>query len=134
MSSYGHSARQLGKIFCVSLTFFAIPVAVSFAAEDAKFAFLAPPKQDMLRLYWLNKSTGQVGACHYETSKDKKQIGKTDCKPSGQGAGAIGSGRYDLKTSNHKTEGSVFRVNIDTGDISICWVRNDKVVCTDPAR
>jgi hypothetical protein len=106
----------------------------SLAAEDAKFAFMSPPDEDLLRIYWLNKQTGQVGSCFYQPSDDKANIGSTKCYSAGEGAGPLGPGRYDFRKSFHKDEGSVFRVNLDTGDISICWVRHSKVVCTAPAR
>ena len=116
------------------LLLLATSMAAPVAADDAKFAFLSPPQENLLRLYWVNKQTGQVGACGYRAAKDKKQIGGTLCFASGQGAGPLGPGRYDLKASNHTTEGGVFRVNVDTGDISVCFVWNNKVVCTQPGR
>lgn len=127
------TARLLGVVFVSALPILVVPAGGSLAAEDPKFTFLSPPNEDLLRLYWLNNKTGQLGACDYAASKDKAQIGSTKCWPQGQGAGPLGSGRYDLKASNHKKEGSVFRVNVDTGHISICWVRDGKAVCTAPA-
>lgn len=103
-------------------------------AEDAKFAFMAPAHTEDLKLFWLNKTTGQMGACNYKAAEDKDAIGTTRCYPAGNGGGPLGPGRYDLKVSNHKTDYSVFRVNVDTGDISICWLKNSKVVCTAPNR
>lgn len=113
---------------------FATSMVAPVAADDAKFAFLSPPHEQQLRLYWVNKQTGQVGACAYKAAKDKKQIGDTLCYASGQGAGPLGPGSYDLKASSHIKEGGVFRVNVDTGDISVCFVWNNTVVCTQPAR
>ncbi len=35
--------------------------------------------------------------------------------------------------SKHEREGGVFRVNFRTGDMSICYVFDEKVVCTPQA-
>jgi len=36
--------------------------------------------------------------------------------------------------SRHEREGGVFRVNYRTGDMSICYVFDERVVCTPQAR
>jgi hypothetical protein len=135
-SSWRRTLTAAGRLCAFSiaaLAFPGLPAGGSVAAEVPGFAFLAPPDEDLLRLYWLNRQTGQVGACEYQPNEDKARIGTTSCFPAGEGSGPLGPGRYDLKASHHTDDGSVFRVNIDTGEISICWVR-DKVVCTAPAR
>jgi len=136
-SSWRRSVTATGRL-CVfliaALAFLGLPAGGSLAAEEPSFTFLAPPDEDLLRLFWLNRQTGQVGACEYLPNEDKEQIGTTSCFPAGEGSGPPGPGRYDLKASHHTDDSSVFRVNTDTGEISICWVRFEKVRCTVPAR
>ena len=55
--------------------------------------------------------------------------------PAGEGAGPQPvPGDYDLVRSNHEREGGIFRVNTRTGEVSVCYVQTDKVVCTPQAR
>ena len=54
----------------------------------------------------------------------------TLCFGAGEGAGAQTPGEYGLVASRHEREGGVFRVNYRTGDMSICYVFDEKVVCT----
>ncbi len=126
--------KYLCKLLLLSVPFFMLPAHVSIAAEEPAFSFLAPPHKELTRLFWLNNKNGQMGVCQYALSEEKGKLGTTNCFPSGDGAGPIGSGRYALKASNYGKENGVFRVNIDTGDISNCWLRNGKVVCTTPAK
>ena len=49
---------------------------------------------------------------------------------SGEGAGPQAPGEYGLVASRHEREGGVFRVNFRTGEMSICYVFEEKVVCT----
>ena len=46
------------------------------------------------------------------------------------GAGAQAPGEYGLVASRHEREGGVFRVNYRTGQMSICYVFDERVVCT----
>ncbi len=45
-------------------------------------------------------------------------------------AGPQTPGEYGLVASRHEREGGVFRVNYRTGEMSICYVFEEKVVCT----
>ncbi len=51
----------------------------------------------------------------------------------GEGAGSQTPGEYGLVASRHEREGGVFRVNYRTGEMSICYVFEEKVVCTPQA-
>ena len=48
----------------------------------------------------------------------------------GEGAGTQTPGEYGLVASRHEREGGVFPVNYRTGEMSICYVFDEKVVCT----
>jgi hypothetical protein len=57
-------------------------------------------------------------------------VGATLCFGGGEGAGPQPPGEYGLVASRHEREGGVFRVNYRTGEMSICYVFDEKVVCT----
>jgi hypothetical protein len=101
-------------------------------AAAANFEFLAAPEIDLNRVYRLDKATGEIGACQYGL-KDNS-VGVTLCYPPGEGAGAQPSSEYGLIASRHEREGGVFRVDLRTGTMAICYVLNDQVVCTPQAK
>ncbi len=115
-----------------------ITLAFCFAAVLAQpamadpFEFLAAPQADLNRVYRLDKATGEVGACQYGL-KDKS-IGVTLCYPPGEGATAQAAGQYGLAASRHEKESGIFRVNLRDGTMSVCYVLDDKVVCTPPGK
>jgi hypothetical protein len=76
---------------------------------------------------WL---TGEVVACQY--GQKEGSIGVTVCFPSGEGAGRQDPSEYGLIASRHEHEAGVFRVDYRSGAVSICYVFDDKVVCTPP--
>ncbi len=104
----------------------------SLAASASNFTFLAAPEIELNRVYSLNRTTGEVGACQYGLQENT--IGVTLCYPHGEGAGPQPPGEYALVASRHEREGGVFRVDLRTGMMSICYVLNDHVVCTPPAK
>ena len=119
------------------------------AASAASYDFLAAPETDLNRLYRVDRLTGEVGACQYglkeaparadgqkpDAAKDSAtQIGYTLCYKPGEGATAQPPGEYGLLASRHDREGGVFRIDMRTGAMSICFVLNEAVVCTPPAR
>ncbi|MEJ1158226.1 hypothetical protein [Prosthecomicrobium sp. N25] len=97
----------------------------------AEFLFVSPSADKQNRVYWVDRFTGSVGACQYQTSGGPN--GSMLCFPPGEGAQAMPSGDYDLKASTWKDEWGVFRLNRLTGEMSLCFVREDKVVCTPQA-
>lgn len=97
------------------------------------YDFLAAPEIDLNRIFRLDKATGEVGACQFGL-KEGSPVGITLCYPPGQGAGPQGSSDYALVASRHEQEGGVWRVDQRTGQMSICYVLNEAVVCTPPAR
>lgn len=101
-------------------------------AAAATYEFLAAPETDLNRVYRLDKATGEMGACQYGLSDNT--VGVTLCYPPGQGGGPQSQSEYALIASRHDREGGVFRVDVRTGTMSICYVLNDTVVCTPPAK
>jgi hypothetical protein len=98
----------------------------------ASYEFLAAPETDLNRVYRLDRATGEIGACQYGLKEGG--VGVTLCYPAGEGAGAQASSEYSLIASRHEREGGVFRVDLRTGMMSICYVLNDTVVCTPQAK
>lgn len=102
------------------------------AALAANYEFLPAPETDLNRVYRLDRATGEIGACQYGL-KDSS-VGITLCYPPGDGAGPQPPSEYSLVASRHEREGGVFRIDLRTGLMSICYVLNDTVVCTPPAK
>jgi hypothetical protein len=98
----------------------------------ANYEFLAAPETDLNRVYRLDRASGEVGACQYGLRE--ASIGVTLCYPPGEGAGPQTPSEYSLIASRHEREGGVFRIDMRTGNMSICYVLNEAVVCTTPAK
>ena len=108
-------------------------LAATSSALAANYEFLAAPETDLNRVYRLDKATGEIGACQYGL-KDSAPVGVTLCYPPGEGAGPQAPSEYSLVASHHQREGGVFRVDLRTGMMAICYVLNDAVVCTPQAK
>lgn len=102
------------------------------AALAASYDFVPAPQTDLNRIYRIDRITGEVSSCQYGLQEGT--IGVTLCFSPGEGAGAQQPGEYGLVASRHEREGGVFRVNYRTGDMSICYVFDERVVCTPQAR
>ena len=110
-----------------------IPALLAAApALAGNFEFLASPTITLNRVYRIDKATGEVGACQYGLKEGT--IGATLCYPAGEGATAQSPSEYALVASRHEQESGVFRVDLRTGTMSICYVFNDAVVCTPPSK
>ncbi len=104
------------------------------AALAGNYEFLAAPQTDLNRVFRLDRASGEVGACQYGL-KEGAAIGVTLCYPPGEGAKAGPFSEYALVASRHTGEGGVFRVDLRSGQMSICFVLNESsVVCTPPAK
>jgi len=98
------------------------------SALAGPFEFAPAPQNDLNRVYRIDKATGEVGACQFQLKEGG--VGVTVCFPAGEGAGPQAPSDYGLMPSRHEREGGIFRVNIRTGEMSICYVFDDKTVCT----
>lgn len=108
----------------------ALPAAPGALAQN--FDFLAAPEIELNIVYRLDTVTGEIGACQYGDKEGT--VGVTLCYPSGQGAKGQPPSTYKLVSSRHEREGGVFRVDLRTGMMSICYVLKQEVVCTPPAK
>ncbi|WP_336813703.1 hypothetical protein [Bosea sp. MMO-172] len=106
----------------------ALLLAMAGPAWAGPFEFAPAPQTDLNRVYRIDKATGEVGACQFQLKEGG--VGLTVCFPSGEGAGPQAPSDYGLMPSRHEKEGGIFRVNIRTGEMSICYVFDDKTVCT----
>ena len=120
------SAALLRCLALASLT--ALPTGLL----AANYEFLAAPETDLNRVYRLDRASGEIGACQYGLKENS--VGVTLCYPPGEGATAQQPSEYGLIASRHEREGGVFRVDLRTGTMSICYVLNDSVVCTPQAK
>ena len=119
------------RLACVCFVMGSLGLGVGSAIAGS-FDFLAAPERDLNRVYHLDRATGEIGACQYGL-KDGT-VGVTLCYEPGEGAGPQAASDYSLIASSHEHEGGVFRVDQRSGKMSICYVLNDKVVCTPPAK
>ena len=95
------------------------------------YDFLAPPSPETNRIYRVNIFNGEMGVCWYSR---KGGVDLTDCLPPGPGAGPQERGLYTLVATNMKTERGVFRLNLVTGQVSMCWVKGETLTCTAQTR
>ena len=107
-------------------------IALPAGVLAANYEFLAAPETDLNRVYRLDRATGEIGACQYGLKENS--VGVTLCYPPGEGATAQQPSEYGLVASRHEREGGIFRVDLRTGTMSICYVLNDAVVCTPQAK
>lgn len=105
-----------------------LSLAIAGPASAGNFEFAPAPQNDLNRVYRVDRSTGEVGACQFQLKEGG--VGITICFPGGEGAGPQTPGEYGLMPSRHEKEGGIFRVNLRTGEMSICYVFDDKTVCT----
>jgi hypothetical protein len=103
-------------------------LGLSGAGATAAFDFVAAPQTDLNRIYRIDKYTGEVSSCQYGLQEGS--VGATLCFGAGEGAGPQSPGEYGLVASRHEREGGVFRVNLRTGEMSVCYVFDEKAVCT----
>ncbi len=104
----------------------------SHNAYAGQYEFIAAPQTDLNRVYRVDKLTGEMGACQYGLKEGS--LGVTLCYATGEGAGRQDSSEYALVASRHERESGVFRVDQRTGVMSICYVYEEKVVCTPPEK
>jgi hypothetical protein len=117
--------RQIRRAIATAFgAMLALP-SVSFAAT---YEFVPAPQTDLNRIYRVEKYSGEVSSCQYGLQEGS--VGATLCFGAGEGAGPQPPGEYGIVSSRHEREGGVFRVNYRTGEMSVCYVFDEKVVCT----
>ncbi len=99
-------------------------------ALASAFDFVPAPQTDLNRVYRIDRVTGEVSSCQYGLKEGT--VGVTLCFGPGEGAEAQDPGEFGLVASRHEREGGVFRVNYRTGEMSVCYVFEEQVVCTPP--
>ena len=119
----GRLGGVLGAVLGVGLGLLSAAPALA-----GPFEFAPSPQTDLNRVYRIDRATGEVGACQFQLKEGG--VGLTVCFPSGEGAGPQTPSDYSLMPSRHEREGGIFRVNLRTGEMSICYVFDDKTVCT----
>jgi hypothetical protein len=108
-----------------------VPCLLPGAAGAASYAFVPAPQTDLNRVYRIDTATGEVTSCQYGLQEGT--VGATLCFGAGEGAGPQAPSEYGLVASRHTREAGVFRVNHRTGQMSICYVLEEAVVCTPQA-
>ncbi|MFG1359540.1 hypothetical protein [Xanthobacter pseudotagetidis] len=113
------------------------------AAQSASgYSFASPPSAEANRVYGVSRATGEMSVCQFERPAGSF-AGITRCFAQGDGAGAQKAGNYDLVPTRFAGETGIFRVNHDTGEMSICYVRDAPqasgktdpiILCTPPAK
>lgn len=120
------------KRFSAVLTGAGLFGALALPAVAANYQFMASPATGLNLMYRLDKLTGEIGACQYGLKEGT--IGTTLCYRSGEGAGAQTPSEYALAASHHEGEAGIFRVDLRSGTMSICYLLNDAIVCTPPGK
>ncbi|HEY7383745.1 MAG TPA: hypothetical protein VH743_08755 [Beijerinckiaceae bacterium] len=106
-------------------------VAAAVASPPVRassYDFVPAPQTDLNRIYRVDRVTGEVISCQYGLQEGT--VGATLCFAAGEGAGPQAPAEYGLVASRHEREGGVFRVNYRTGGMSVCYVFDERVVCT----
>lgn len=112
------------------------------APADGPYVFSAPPSAQANRVYSVNVRNGEVNACQFERPEGSV-VGITKCFPRDSSANAGGTGDFDIVSTRYSGETGIFRVNTQTGQMSVCYVRDmpkegggvePSVVCTPLVR
>ena len=112
-------------LLAATVGLFALTTWPSLAAP---YDFVPAPQNDLNRIYRVDRATGEVISCQYGLQEGT--VGATLCFAAGEGAGPQAPAEYGLVPSRHEREGGVFRVNYRTGGMSVCYVFDERVVCT----
>ena len=118
------------KATCLQIAFFTVlsALAGTLPGRAAPYDFVPAPQTDLNRIYRIDRVTGEISSCQYGLQEGT--LGTTLCFGAGEGAGPQPPAEYGLVSSRHEREGGVFRVNYRTGEMSVCYVFDEKVVCT----
>jgi len=125
------SCRKLRALVKIAIISGGLGAALPSLAAGT-YDFVAAPATDLNRVYRVDRSTGEMGACQYGLQEGT--IGVTICYPAGEGGGPQAPGEYTILASHHDRESGVFRLNLRSGEMSNCYVLDEKVVCTPAAK
>ncbi|MFG1401036.1 hypothetical protein [Xanthobacter sediminis] len=134
--------RRAGVTALAAAGFLLAAATAAPAQSFGAFDFAAPPSAEANRVYGVSRKTGEVSACQFERPAGSS-VGVTRCFAQGEGAGTQKAGRYGLVSTHYAGETGVFRVNYETGEMSICYVRDlpkpdgktePTVLCTPQSR
>lgn len=95
---------------------------------NPRYQFETPVAPAQNRVYWLDRASGIVGACQYQTGGGPN--GTMACFEPGEGSINQAAGDYALLRSAWVSEFGIFRVDQRSGRMALCFVRDTKVVCT----
>jgi len=126
------ASRGMFGLFATLAVVSGAPCGSAPAWAAGSYDFVAAPATDLNRVYRVDRSTGEMGACQYGLQEGT--IGVTICYPAGEGGGPQAPGEYTIIASHHDRESGVFRLNLRSGEMSNCYVLEEKVVCTPPAK
>ncbi|MEP9353866.1 hypothetical protein ABLE93_09730 [Xanthobacter sp. KR7-65] len=141
-SRSGAGAGAVLGTLAAGLLAFAASGASAQPAGGQGYEFAPPPSAQANRVYGVNRQTGEMNVCQFERPNGSS-VGVTFCFPQGEGAGPQKAGSYGLVATRYEGETGIFRVNRDTGEMSICYVRettrpaggtDSSLVCTPAAR
>jgi len=135
--------RPRAQILALALGAGLLGAAAPAGAQTfGNYDFIAPPSAEANRVYGVNRKTGELSACQFERPAGSA-VGITRCFAKGEGAGPQKGGRYSVVATHFAGETGVFRVNAETGEMSICYVRDlpnaqgrvePTILCTPQAR
>jgi hypothetical protein len=137
--------RPLAKMLPALLPGLVVGILAAVPAEAQQlpaYGFRSPPSAQANRIYSVNSATGEMSACQFERPEGSL-VGVTKCFAKDASAGPQKAGSYELISTLYSGETGVFRVNRDTGEMSVCYVRDmpktgggteASVVCTPPAK
>jgi hypothetical protein len=118
--------RRTGRLVAL-LYSFAAGIAASGPGTAASFDFVPAPQTDLNRIYRIDRVTGAIASCQYGLQEG------TSAPPC-----ALGRGRApDRRRRANTARGLPARARrrrvprqLRTGDMSVCYVYEEKVVCT----
>lgn len=108
-----------------------VAAVVASTSAHSEYIFTTPQAKTQNRIYWLDRYTGSVGACQFVPKAGTPGI--MQCFPPGDNAQSMPSGDYDLMPTSLENELGIFRLNRTTGETSLCFVKDEKVLCTPQA-
>ncbi len=89
-------------------------------------------RTDLNRIYRIDASRARSGRA--STARRKAPSASRSASPRATGPASRNPPNTASSASRHEREGGVFRVDMRTGAMSVCYVFDERVVCTPPER